>query len=162
MRITLKEEPLFQRHAHTMWHDHWKGWGNGILDLLSRDDLNMATRLARAFGIKLREGGTEGQIAATNTDMHSSTQGSPRPSKRKRVQAKDVVPALEGEDALCRGYTELTGEEVPEAFKFLNLRKIVPDKIREKLETVELVTYQPNKDYAINQPRTARNEEAAT
>ena len=55
MRITLKEEPLFQRHAHTMWHDHWKGWGNGILDLLSRDDLNMATRLARAFGIKLRE-----------------------------------------------------------------------------------------------------------
>ena len=47
---------------------------------------------------------------------------------RKRVQAKDVVPALEGEDALCREYTELTGKEVPEAFNILNLRNIVPDK----------------------------------
>ena len=81
---------------------------------------------------------------------------------RKRVQAKDVVPALESEDALEREYTELTGKEVPEAFKNLNLRKIVPDKIREKLETVELVTYQQNRDYAIKQARTARNERAAT
>ena len=50
---------------------------------------------------------------------------------RKRVQAKDVVPALEAEDALCREYIEITDKEVPEAFRILNLRKIVPDKIRE-------------------------------
>ena len=36
-----------------MWHEHWKGWGNGIVDCLSRDDLEMAFRLAHAFGIKL-------------------------------------------------------------------------------------------------------------
>jgi hypothetical protein len=52
---TVAEEPLFQRHKHTHWHNHWKGWGNGITDYLSRDNLLMAFRLAHAFGIKLVE-----------------------------------------------------------------------------------------------------------
>ena len=55
MRIALKEEPIFNQHTDSMWHTHWKGWGNGIVDSLSRDDLEMAFRIAHSFGIKLVE-----------------------------------------------------------------------------------------------------------
>jgi hypothetical protein len=55
MRMTLKDEPRYRENEASMWHTHWKGWGNGITDTLSRDDIDMAMRIAKAFGIKLVE-----------------------------------------------------------------------------------------------------------
>ena len=52
---TLREEPAWRRVANTIWTTHWKGWGNGITDALSRDNVPLAVRLATAFGIKLHE-----------------------------------------------------------------------------------------------------------
>ena len=55
MQRTLEEEDLYQEHRDTCWVTHWKGWGNGIADALSRDNPAMARRIAAAFGIKLTE-----------------------------------------------------------------------------------------------------------
>ena len=55
MQRTLQDEPLYQKHVESTWVTHWKGWGNGIPDALSRDNVPMALRIARAFGIKLTE-----------------------------------------------------------------------------------------------------------
>ena len=80
----------------------------------------------------------------------------------KRVTAKEVVPAIATLDNLFLEYTDITGKEVEEHFKVLRLRKIVPDSIKHQMQTIDLNTYQQNKDYAIRQARTARNEKAAT
>lgn len=55
MQQTLEESPIYRTVATTAWYDHWKGWGNGITDALSRDNVPLAHRLAAAFGIKLTE-----------------------------------------------------------------------------------------------------------
>ena len=55
MQRTLQEEPIYDEAAPTIWVDHWKGWGMGIPDAISRDNLPMAIRIATAFGIKLHE-----------------------------------------------------------------------------------------------------------
>ena len=55
MQRTLQDEALYQEHVASTWVTHWKGWGNGIPDALSRDNVPMALRIARAFGIKLTE-----------------------------------------------------------------------------------------------------------
>ena len=55
MRRTLQDEPTYHDVIDTCWFTHWKGWGNGITDALSRDNLPMALRIAKAFGIKLVE-----------------------------------------------------------------------------------------------------------
>lgn len=55
MQRELEKTESYNLHRETLWYDHWKGWGNGISDELSRDNLEMASRLAHAFGIKLTE-----------------------------------------------------------------------------------------------------------
>jgi len=80
----------------------------------------------------------------------------------KRVQAKDLVPAIEALENLYRRYTDLTGKEVEESLKIVKLRRTVPESIKEKMETVDLLTYTANKDYAIKQARLVRNDKAAT
>ena len=55
MQRELEKCISYKKHADSCWYDHWAGWGNGIIDLISRDNLPMARRLAAAFGIKLTE-----------------------------------------------------------------------------------------------------------
>lgn len=55
MQRKLEKCKTYKLLADTLWYDHWAGWGNGITDLISRDNLPMAMRLAKAFGIKLTE-----------------------------------------------------------------------------------------------------------
>ena len=55
MQRELEKCKSYKIHSDTIWCDHWKGWANGICDLISRDNLPMAIRLAAAFGIKLTE-----------------------------------------------------------------------------------------------------------
>ena len=55
MERTLSEEPLYSEHVDSTWNTHWKGWGNGISDELSRDNIVMARRIAAAFNIALTE-----------------------------------------------------------------------------------------------------------
>ena len=88
MRLTLKEEPIFQQHAHTTWHKHWKGWGNGIVDLISRDDLPMASRLAHAFGIKLRELDLTGDEAVHRFLQRTLSRTRPSPQESYQIFIK--------------------------------------------------------------------------
>ena len=55
MQAALAAEPIYQEVSDSVWLLHWKGWGNGLSDALSRDNLVLARRLAHAFGITLRE-----------------------------------------------------------------------------------------------------------
>ena len=80
----------------------------------------------------------------------------------KRVSTKEVVPAIASLDNLFREYTDITGYAVDENLKVLRLRRIVPEAIKHQMQTVDINTYQQNKDYATRQARTARNEKAAT
>ena len=45
----------YKLHSDSCWYNHWKGWGNGIIDAISRDNLPLAQRMAVAFGVKLTE-----------------------------------------------------------------------------------------------------------
>ena len=94
MRMALKEEPTFQAHASSMWHDHWKGWGNGIVDCFSRDDLEMAFRLAHAFGIKLCEIDIEQNTAVQRFLRRTLILTRPPPADAYQIFVKNVATTV--------------------------------------------------------------------
>ena len=81
---------------------------------------------------------------------------------RKQIRAKDVVAKIEEYDNEVRKFTEVTGLPVNDASEVLHLKQYLPDKIRERLQTADLTTYQACKDYASKQARVIKNDKAAT
>ena len=60
---------------------------------------------------------------------------------RKAVAAKDVVSTLEAYEADIREYQMLTGNTMEDTMKVINLKRMMPEAIRERLETLDLQTY---------------------
>ena len=57
-----------------------------------------------------------------------------------------------------REYTMLTGLEVDNTLKLLNLKRILPGEIEEMLQTVEITEYPLAKEYAIKQAQTLKRD----
>ena len=55
-------------------------------------------------------------------------------SNRKAVAVKDVVSTLEAYENEVREYKILTSNQVEDSIMLLNLKKMVPDIVRERLE----------------------------
>ena len=111
MRRTLQDEVLFDRHAHTTWYLHWKGWGNGITDALSRDNVGMARRVATAFGITL----TEVPIPAEVHRFMWSTLVRTRPVPADAYQIR--VNGIDGLVVMMYGYADMPVELVLDKYK---------------------------------------------
>ena len=67
-RSGLLDEPNLRA-----WLDHWKGIGNGLSDLGSRDQLQAMHRLAAAFGMKLTEVAVPPHVLKVFDDIRRST-----------------------------------------------------------------------------------------
>ena len=80
MQRQLETTESYRKHAESCWYDHWAGWGNGISDELSRDNVEMARRLAHAFGIKL----TEIPITAESKAFMAATLLATSPAEKAR------------------------------------------------------------------------------
>ena len=72
---------------------------------------------------------------------------------RKAVAPKDVVSTLEAYEGDIREYQILTGNKMDNTMMVANLKKMMPEVIRERLETLDLQTYAEAKEYAIKQAR---------
>ena len=57
-----------------------------------------------------------------------------------------------------REYENLTGTEVEEYWKIITLKKILPEKVRTMLQTMNIVTYKESKEYALHQARALRTD----
>ena len=79
-------------------------------------------------------------------------------SGRKAVAAKDVVATIETWEGELREYTSLTGLAVDNTLKLLNLKRMLPEAIRNMLQTVELTDYTAAEEYAIKQARVLQQE----
>ena len=77
---------------------------------------------------------------------------------RKAVAAKDVVPAIEAYEADVREYENLTGNTMDNTLKVINLKKMLPEVIRERLETLDVQDYPAAKEYAIKQARAQKKD----
>ena len=75
---------------------------------------------------------------------------------RKAVAAKDVVSTLEAYEGDIREYQILTGNQMDNTMMVVNLKKMMPEVIRERLETLDLQTYAEAKEYAIKQARNLK------
>ncbi len=79
----------------------------------------------------------EGQIETKRTEVTEKVFY----SGRKAVAAKDVVATIATWEEELREYTMLTGLEVDNTLKLLNLKRILPEEIEEMLQTVEITEY---------------------
>ena len=77
-------------------------------------------------------------------------------SDRKAVAPKDVLATLEAYENDVREYKILTGNPMEDAIMLLNLKKMMPEVIRERLETHDVETYALAKAYAIKQVRNLK------
>ena len=75
---------------------------------------------------------------------------------RKAVAAKDVVSTLEAYESDIWEYQILTGNQMDNTMMVVNLKKMMPEVIRERLETLDLQTYAEAKEYAIKQARNLK------
>ena len=75
---------------------------------------------------------------------------------RKAVAAKDVVSTLEAYEGDIREYQIVTGNRMDNTMMVVNLKKMMPEVIRERLETLDLETYAEAKEYAIKQARNLK------
>ena len=55
MQDCLANTPDYAELADSLWVRHVKGWGNGLADAGSRNNMPGMRRLAAAFGISLTE-----------------------------------------------------------------------------------------------------------
>ena len=55
MQAILATYPAYESNRDSIWLLQWKGWGNGLSDAGSRDNMALMQRLAIAFGITLHE-----------------------------------------------------------------------------------------------------------
>ena len=75
---------------------------------------------------------------------------------RKAVSAKDVVSTLEAYENDIREYQILTGNPTDNAMMVVNLKKMMPETIRERLDTLDLESYKEAKGYVIKQARNLK------
>ena len=105
MQRVLEKSITYKIHADTLWYDHWKGWANGITDLISRDNLRMARRLAAAFGIKL----TELELTAeSHAFMQEVLERTRETSQAPRAARQSVVVAPHIDDGAARSAVRAT------------------------------------------------------
>ena len=105
------------------------------------------SRGARAWYRIVRE--AEGQIETRKTELTEKLHD----PRRKPVEAKDLVQALEKLEAERREYEEITGEPPNEPALLLALKRTLPQVIRERLQTVDVSGYRASKEYALKQAR---------
>ena len=74
-------------------------------------------------------------------------------SGRKAVAPREVLATIETWEQEVREYKLLTGFDVDNTLKLLNLKRILPEEIEEMLQTVEITDYTLAKEYAIKQAR---------
>ncbi len=98
----------------------------------------------------LRE--AEGQVSAKRSEITEKVYQ----SNRKAVAVKEVVSTLEAYENEVREYKILTGNQVEDSIMLLNLKKMVPDTIRERLERHDVQTYSEAKEYALKQVRNLK------
>ena len=110
------------------------------------------SRGARAWYRIVRE--AEGQIETRKTELTEKLHD----PRRKPVEAKDLVQALEKLEAERREYEEITGESPNEPALLLALKRTLPQAIRDRLQTVDVTGYRASKEYALKQAREFRNE----
>ena len=77
---------------------------------------------------------------------------------RKARAAKDVVAAIEKWEGELWEYTSLTGFAVENILKILNLKRMLPEAIKNMLATVDITDYNEAKEYAIKQARVLQKE----
>jgi len=100
----------------------------------------------------------EGQIETKRTEVTEKVFY----SGRKAVAAKDVVATIATWEEELREYTMLTGLEVDNTLKLLNLKRILPEEIEEMLQTVEITEYPLAKEYAIKQARALQKKKGGS
>ena len=74
-------------------------------------------------------------------------------SGRKAVAPREVLATIETWEQEVREYKSLTGLDVDNTLKLLNLKRILPEEIEGMLQTVEITDYTLAKEYAIKQAR---------
>ena len=111
MKACLEDEPEYATSAKSAWTKHWKGWGNGLSDLLSRDNMHLAFRLADAFGIKL----VELPISKSVTNFMWRTLVLTRPVPPDAFQVE--VRGIDGKTVMLYAHTTQTVEQLLEAYK---------------------------------------------
>ncbi len=91
----------------------------------------------------------EGQVETKKTEITEKVFY----AGRKAVAAKDVLAIIASWEEEVREYKALTGLDVDNTLKMINLKKILPEGIEEMLQTVEINDYTLAKEYAIKQAR---------
>ena len=77
---------------------------------------------------------------------------------RKAVNAEDVVATIEAYESDIREYQNRNGNAMDNTMTVMNLKKMLPEVIRERLETLDLQSYAVAKGYAIKQARALKKE----
>ena len=117
------------------------------LDIIRNQNTKGKARGLVAWYRTLRE--AEGQVPTKRSEI---TEKVFHPD-RKAVAAKDVVATIEAYEADIREYQNLTGSTMDNTIKVLSLKKMLPDVIRERLDTLDVQDYLLAKEYAIKQAR---------
>ena len=120
------------------------------LDIIRNQNTKGKARGLIAWYRTLRE--AEGQISQNKSEI-SEKVFSP---DRKAVSAKDVVATIEAYENDIREYQILTGNPTDNTMMVVNLKKIMPETIRGRLDTLDLESYKEAKEYAIKQSRNLK------
>ncbi len=120
------------------------------LEIIMNQNLKVKARGLIAWYRTLRE--AEGQVSAKRSEITEKVYQ----SNRKAVAVKDVVATLEAYENEVREYRILTGNQVEDSIMLINLKKMVPENIRERLETVDIQSYAVGKEYALKQVRNLK------
>ena len=91
----------------------------------------------------------EGQVETKKTEITEKVFN----AGRKAVAAKDVLAAIACWEEEVREYKLLTGLDVDNLVKMLNLKRILPEEIEAMLQTVEITDYTLAREYVIKQAR---------
>jgi hypothetical protein len=144
--ITLEEEWC----ADQLYHLLVQKCEGPALDIIMNQNRKGKARGLIAWFRTLRE--AEGQVTAKRSEITEKVYQ----SDRKSAAIKDVVSTLEAYENEVREYKILTGNTVEDSIKVLNLKKMVPEVIRERLETHDVQTYAEAKEYALKQVRNLK------
>jgi hypothetical protein len=117
------------------------------MDIIRNQNTKGKARGLIAWHRTLRE--AEGQVPTKRSEI-TETVFHP---DRKAVAAKDVVSTIEAYEADVREYQNLTGSTMDNTIKELSLKKMLPEVIRERLDTLDVQDYPAAKEYAIKQAR---------
>ncbi len=121
--------------------------GGQALDIIRNQNTKGKARGHISWYRTFRE--AEGQVPTNQSEITEKV----FPPDRKAVAAKDVVATIEAYEADVRVYQNLTSITMDNARRVLNQEKMLPEVIRERLETHGRKTDTAAKEYAINQAR---------